>query len=1522
MKCANFQSAARRDFSWVLVLLITCAFFACGGGGGETPDEGTPDTTVPEDSAVDVASDTKVPDTTLPPTDAGPCAPDECECEQDSDCPQPDSICLSVTCNLESYTCESTAHTGTVCDDGDLCTSDDACDESGACTGTTYGCSELPCLNAQCNGEGGCTIDMEEGYCAIDGECHITGSSDPSNSCSICDPSQIPFAWTPQANCTQQGLECVDGLPCGSEADCGEDSACITGGCFCYKSAGANYCGGCLIDEELCYEPGVPNPSYTCEYCNPAQNSLGWTQIAGCGQLLPCFQDLKCDLDSECGFGLCASEKCDCASCDEKAGQACLANSQCGVSGSCVSKVCQCAGLVLCNGCIISGTCYPNGTLNTSSSCLTCDKGNNSQGWTAVSNGESCDDGNGCTFNDTCAGGQCIPGPETDCHDDLACTLEICLGTTNTTAAHCFHPLMSGYCVIDNACVEAGAVNPEDSCLTCNPLINAFAWSPPSDGDCGGDPVCVQGASCSTDVECVESTDNQPVGLCLDGQCDCVQWCVPGASCDVSASCGVGGTCQSDNSCTCGPPDNDCFGCLIDGICYPNQINHPTNSCKFCDLLVNPIDWAEQPNGSPCDADANACTVSDSCQGGQCEAGPLMSCADDLTCTLDACASVNPIEAFCVYLPVDGFCVLGGACVVDGDLNPENECLICDALATAYSWTLISNCPPPGGCVDGDPCDDGDPCTVDDTCADGDCQSGSAMDCTDGLSCTSDSCDSISGQCTHQLNSGRCLIGGDCYDDGDGHPNDPCAMCISSTSPHTWSAAPMGTLCDDGNSCTQADYCQWGYCSGQPVCPQVPASTSPCIDAGCFPNASGAPTCNPQVFGCVIGNQCHFPGATNPLEDCQECSATNPSGWSNKSNGTNCNLGTPCAGSCQNGVCEGTSGSCPADGIVCTWDTCVPGDHQCYDLMPGYCMIGGVCVPQGTTSDTNPCMVCDTSVSSSGWSPGNNGASCDENGCTNEACVNGNCAVQSEVNCADALFCTADDCVSTGPSSHTCENSIGPWYCIISNICVPAGTTDNGNTCMICNPAYSQSGFTAKVDGSFCTTGSYCDESCQGGSCQQNTCADDGKICTWDDCLSGQHDCGDIKPGYCKINGACYTANQPNPNNDCEKCVPTNNNAHWSPANTGMDCDTDGDPCTKEACSVWGSCTLIGNPCTPDILSCTDTCVPDGAGGYDCNVLQAGACIIGGQCYSAGAANPTNPCQHCDPNLNASGWTAKSEGSTCDLDGSGCTVEECHGGSCIAWQSIDCGDGIPCTNDDCISLSPTTYQCDNDIHLFSCLIGDECYAMNEEKPDNECMGCVPSQSQTSWSPINQGDDCEADGDGCTQEICQGGSCVVDEEIDCDDEKDCTDDVCESLSAFSHECVNDLKPGWCWINNECIEEGEPAPGASCMGCNPQNDPLIWSPLVDCTECQASIEPGCPETDDYCIDGSCEKGWYEGYDMCSTAQTDPCIFQMVAQIVCWDGNQTQECGATHPDNSNLVCGFPHTWYPSCGGSGGGP
>jgi len=186
---------------------------------------------------------------------------------------------------------------------------------------------------------------------------------------------------------------------------------------------------------------------------------------------------------------------------------------------------------------------------------------------------------------------------------------------------------------------------------------------------------------------------------------------------------------------------------------------------------------------------------------------------------------------------------------------------------------------------------------------------------------------------------------------------------------------------------------------------------------------------------CIDEDSTVFPGA---IDSCD--------GIDNDCNGViddsnSCDDGVFCNGAevCVAGVCQDGQPPCD-DSIGCTLDTCdeasdsctyTPDDSQCDDglactidvcdatggcentVMPGYCVIEGLCYGDGDTDPSNACQMCNPSISQVSWSYKTAGTLCDDGdpSTTNDACNGvGTCVGDYEVICGNGIVEVGEEC--------------------------------------------------------------------------------------------------------------------------------------------------------------------------------------------------------------------------------------------------------------------------------------------------------------------------------------------------------------------------------------------------------------------------------------------------------------------------------------------------------------------------------
>lgn len=245
-------------------------------------------------------------------------------------------------------------------------------------------------------------------------------------------------------------------------------------------------------------------------------------------------------------------------------------------------------------------------------------------------------------------------------------------------------------------------------------------------------------------------------------------------------------------SCVCDPPCPVCQICdESTGSCVPNAetVGDACDTCHVCDAAGECV---AEANGTSCD-DGNACTQTDTCQGGVCVGGDPVVC--------------QPLDQ----------CHEAGACNTQ-----SGQC---------------SNPAKPNGSS----CDDGNPCTVDDICTAGVCagtpdpsKEHVCGECPSGQWCDAGECAAIQGTVTIPECQGLC--GGDTTVCGQTVTCPSCDFCNPQTGcsgPVVVPNGPVGpgdycatTAFGGGQPCTTNNDCPSGlYCRDGPpdqcvhICP-------------------------------------------------------------------------------------------------------------------------------------------------------------------------------------------------------------------------------------------------------------------------------------------------------------------------------------------------------------------------------------------------------------------------------------------------------------------------------------------------------------------------------------------------------------------------------------------------------------------------------------------------------------------------------------------------------------------------------
>ncbi|MFT5430487.1 MAG: hypothetical protein ACI9OJ_001162, partial [Myxococcota bacterium] len=1165
-------------------------------------------------------------------------------------------------------------------------------------------------------------IDCDDPYFCNSNTCESAGGG--TKTCSFGPP--------PVANCCESDFQCAEGGvcdltnnvcgACSENVDCDDGNACTTDFCesgTCISAAEDPECCDCnivdmsplsaqCVNGGFCGVAGCDCATNTCEY-TPKDLPSG-----------PCCETgdhASCDDADPCTEDTCVGNSCRHTDVEGGATECCINNAQCNDGNPCTTESCD----------VVNNSCVSENTAG--DSCCATDL--------------DCDDGDPLTW-DACIVWQCVSTIDYEfCELDGVSDLVINEIMVNPAA------------VIDTQGEWIELYNRSDNSIDLSgAILTELGESPQLVIINTDEPLVVQ----PFDV----------IVLCRNGN--------PtengGITCDHEYGEGFTLSNLEDEVII-----KDSSGTILDEVHYDGGANFPTNAAGSSMALVSPdhdnnigSSWRPSLAAIPTNSDkgtpgvANAdvfqvleltqchespddvCTI-DTCIDNSCGHVPVPGCcnvaADCMPPT--ACHAASCLDHECQYVPIsapeccleDGDCddespcsldkcvanncqhgeapdaMSTGCCEDDADCpGAGNPCLIseCDVAANtcapATVATGIGCCPTSTYPSPADPseCDDGDPSTID-SCKDFKCFSypdaswcdgpgdaGSVNNCDlDGNPCTDTSCDANTQQCLFNPVSGCCAVDTDCFD-GNPCTHDSCNQSSGSCEyPEVFNCCFQSTEfsdCDDGNVCTD-DVCAslktldgspgefWGRCRGirnSGSCCNGPAD---CDDN----NACSVDSCDP------VTNTCSHTDVET--ED-----------------------GTTC---CDPAAAR-VSVQC-ADGNRCTTERCV--DNRCeHDPVPP--IEDSICCDTSATAllgdpevqcdDNNACT---QDVCAFGWCRhvATTGMDCcaidddcnDANSCTVDSCISVNgsklCSNQT-LNCDDGLFCNG---------AETCDAGVG---CTTLAGSVPALDDDIDCTIDICDEGADT--ITHSANNAFCDNGQFCDgaETCSAVlGCQDGDApsGDDGLACTIDGCVEANNSFSHVpNDSICDDGKLC------NGEETCDifaGCV----------AGVGAVDVDDGISCTIDSCddATQQPKHLPDNSLCNDGLICTqDVCSTD----VGCqNTLLANVCLVANVCFAAGATEPGNDCQVCDPAASTIAFSPKTAGDeTCnglDDDCDGATDEATDGqpitqacqNSCgeLGTESCDSGVFVDCTAGPLSEICGDGIDNDCDGETDGSLCGDE-----------------------------------------------------------------------------------------------------------------------------------------------------------------------------------------------------------------------
>ena len=624
-------------------------------------------------------------------------------------CTPPEGGCSTSTCEPNTGACKvASVVDGKACDDGDVCSTNDAC-AGGKCTpGKAADCDDgNVCTADSCKAKVGCVYQSTGAPCDADGNACTVGDA---CSAKVCMPG--PLKACQDGNpCTADACDKKTGA-CGHDTKANEGDPCDADLSVCTKGD-ACLAGVCTKGALLLCDDNNP---CTTDACHP---------IDGCQHTVnakPCDDGDGCTISDTCVGGKCKpgdlkscidGDKCTLDKCDSKDG-VCVFEAIGGCTSKC-TKVADCDDTNPCTTDLCEdGICV--GQANTA----------------------ACDDANPCTTIDGCDGGNCVGKASKNCDDANACTVDSC-----EPKAGCVHTQASGSCDADgNACTldtcAAGKCG-QGGLKSCDDGAPCTADScDAKTGQCVNSGVAHQGDACDADGSVCTKGD-----ACADGKC------VKGSA----LACDDGNPCTAD---ACNPAKG-CQQVAQNGACDDGEPCTVKDSC---------LDSKCQPGSKKDCSDGDACTA-DTCDSkdGSCGHSGIAGCgdfcvidadcADDNGCTTDACQ-----QGKCTHVAHTKPCSDGDKCMASGSCA-EGKCVggskvDCGDGNGCTDDTCDSKT---GNCVftsNAAACDDGNKCTLGDTCALGKCGAGKAKDCDDLNFCTDDACDPNTGDCKSAHNTKDC----------------------------------------------------------------------------------------------------------------------------------------------------------------------------------------------------------------------------------------------------------------------------------------------------------------------------------------------------------------------------------------------------------------------------------------------------------------------------------------------------------------------------------------------------------------------------------------------------------------------------------------------------------------------------------------------------------------------------------------------------------------------------------------------
>jgi hypothetical protein len=580
-----------------------------------------------------------------------------------------------------------------------------------------------------------------------------------------------------------------------------------------------------------------------------------------------------------------------------------------------------------------------------------------------------------------------------------------------------------------------------------------------------------------------------------------------------------------------------------------------------------------------------------------------------------------------------------------------------------------------------------------------------------------------------------------------------------------------GSQCDDGNACT-AD-----TCGNDGICQHA---QKPCDDnLNCTQDGCDAKTgaCSTQVTAgfCVIDGACwgNGQGGSNPCVLCDP--KKQQTAWSAQvgkpcddgvacTEKDACTVGGTCAGAPKAKCCQGDL-DCQS-GEPCTFGACDLASGTCSVTKKPNCCAAGPCCDVATAAVKQKGTICGvTPVGSQYQCAGNQVQKRDQL----PACDG-----------KDAATCPSDPAIATWGVWQTVANCGGDSACVLQDAkqpptCEPKAPT-GCKTDADCN------------DQDACTA-----DTCVSGNCKHATkdCAA-ATACETAACDPKGGQCVQtVKPGTCKIGGACYLEGAVEANDNCKTCAPSVSPSTWTPVpgcSKPVQCSPGSTCCTGD-----GTWLKKGAKCGQQAWSveykCDDTTKP--------GVDETGTMFVTVQ-------NKIQSCQQVALNVAFGNdtWPACTPGLTC-----------CTPAGTYAKKGTICGTTAWNSEYKCATGPGNLPQVQVRHQVSGCTgSGSGCSSWGDNAVWTPWLAALPCLSDEACKVANAdtAGKCLLKGSGSCSQSCGGaskdGACMCDALCaslgDC-----CADHTAKCGGTCAGSCGGKSKDGACWCDAACKSSGD-------------------------------------------------------------------------------------------------------------------